>query len=109
MTPPIRRPIHTVLVANRGEIALRVIRACGETGRRSVAIYTDLDREAPHVRAADDAVHVRSYLDIEAVVAAARRPTPTRCTRATASSPSAPRSRRRSRRPRSGSWAPRPP
>ena len=72
MTTPVRRPIRTVLVANRGEIALRVIRACRETGRRSVAIYTDLDRAAPHVRAADDALHVRSYLDIEAVVAAAQ-------------------------------------
>ena len=61
-----------MLVANRGEIALRVIRACRETGRRSVAIYTDIDSEAPHVAAADDAVHVRSYLDIGAVVAAAR-------------------------------------
>jgi acetyl-CoA/propionyl-CoA carboxylase, biotin carboxylase, biotin carboxyl carrier protein len=69
---PTRRPIRTVLVANRGEIALRVIRACRETGRRSVAIYTDVDSEAPHVAAADDAVHVHSYLDIEAVVAAAQ-------------------------------------
>ena len=72
MTTPVRRPIRTVLIANRGEIALRVIRACRETGRRSVAIYTDLDRAAPHVRAADDALHVRSYLDIEAVVTAAQ-------------------------------------
>jgi 3-methylcrotonyl-CoA carboxylase alpha subunit/acetyl-CoA/propionyl-CoA carboxylase biotin carboxyl carrier protein len=72
MTTPVRRPIRTVLVANRGEIALRVIRACRETGRRSVAIYTDIDSEAPHVAAADDAVHVRSYLDIGAVVAAAQ-------------------------------------
>jgi acetyl-CoA/propionyl-CoA carboxylase, biotin carboxylase, biotin carboxyl carrier protein len=68
----IRTPIRTVLVANRGEIALRVIRACRETGRRSVAIYTDVDSEAPHVATADDAVHVHSYLDIEAVVAAAQ-------------------------------------
>ena len=67
-----RRPIHTVLIANRGEIALRVIRACRETGRRSVAVYTDVDHDAPHVRAADDAVRVGSYLDIEAVVAAAQ-------------------------------------
>ncbi len=67
-----RRPIHTVLVANRGEIALRVIRACRETGRRSVAIYTAIDREAPHVLAADQAVEVPSYLDIDAVVAAAQ-------------------------------------
>ena len=64
--------INTVLVANRGEIALRVLRACRETGRRSVAIYTDLDRDALHVRAADDAVRVASYLDIDAVVEAAR-------------------------------------
>jgi len=64
--------VHTVLVANRGEIALRVIRACRETGRRSVAIHTELDREAPHVRAADTALTVPSYLDIDAVVAAAR-------------------------------------
>ena len=62
----------TVLVANRGEIALRVLRACRETGRRSVAIYTDLDRDALHVRAADEAVRVASYLDIDAVVEAAR-------------------------------------
>ncbi len=61
----------SVLIANRGEIALRVIRACRETGLRSIAIYTDLDRQAPHVRAADDAVRVDSYLDIDAVVAAA--------------------------------------
>jgi acetyl-CoA/propionyl-CoA carboxylase, biotin carboxylase, biotin carboxyl carrier protein len=67
-----RRPMRTVLVANRGEIALRVIRACRETGRRSVAVYTDLDKNAPHVRAADDAVRVPSYLDIEAVVKAAQ-------------------------------------
>ncbi len=64
--------IRTVLVANRGEIALRVIRACRALGLRSVAIHTDLDREAPHVRAADDLVRVESYLDIDAVVAAAR-------------------------------------
>jgi acetyl-CoA/propionyl-CoA carboxylase biotin carboxyl carrier protein len=64
--------IDTVLVANRGEIALRVMRACRETGRRSVAIYTDLDRDALHVRAADEAVRVASYLDIDAVVEAAR-------------------------------------
>ncbi len=64
--------IQTVLIANRGEIALRVIRACQETGRRSVVVHTDADRDAPHVRAADQAVRVPSYLDIEAVVAAAQ-------------------------------------
>ncbi len=63
--------INTVLIANRGEIARRVIRACRELGIRSVAIHTDLDRAAAHVREADDAVRVASYLDIDAVVAAA--------------------------------------
>jgi len=62
---------HTVLIANRGEIALRVIRSCRSVGLRSVAIYTDLDREAAHVREADDAVRVGSYLDVDEVVAAA--------------------------------------
>ena len=64
--------IHTLLIANRGEIALRVIRSCRALGVRSIAIFTELDRQAPHVREADDAIHVPSYLDIDAVVAAAR-------------------------------------
>ncbi len=64
--------LHTVLVANRGEIALRVMRGCRALGLRSVAIHTDLDVAAPHVRAADDAVRVESYLDVDAVVAAAQ-------------------------------------
>jgi acetyl-CoA/propionyl-CoA carboxylase biotin carboxyl carrier protein len=63
--------MDTLLIANRGEIALRVIRACRALGLRSVAIYTDRDRQAPHLRAADDAVRVESYLDIDAVVGAA--------------------------------------
>jgi acetyl-CoA/propionyl-CoA carboxylase biotin carboxyl carrier protein len=64
--------IASVLIANRGEIALRVIRACRAAGLRSIAVYSDLDRQAPHVREADDAVRVTSYLDIDEVVAAAR-------------------------------------
>ncbi|WP_082500453.1 ATP-binding protein [Nocardioides sp. Leaf285] len=63
--------IHTLLVANRGEIALRVFRTAACLGLRTVAIHTDLDATAPHVRAADAAVRVESYLDVDAVVAAA--------------------------------------
>jgi 3-methylcrotonyl-CoA carboxylase alpha subunit len=61
----------SVLVANRGEIARRVIRTLRASGIRSVAIYTDVDAGAPHVREADGAVRVGSYLSIGDVVAAA--------------------------------------
>ena len=67
------REIRTLLVANRGEIALRVLRTCAELGIRTVAIHTEADRDAPHVRGADDGVQVTSYLDVDAVVAAARQ------------------------------------
>jgi 3-methylcrotonyl-CoA carboxylase alpha subunit len=70
--------IRRLLVANRGEIALRVIRACRELKIEAVAIYSDADAGARHVRAADFAVRVgpppaaESYLDISAVIDAAR-------------------------------------
>ena len=70
--------ITRVLVANRGEIALRVIRACREMGIETVAVYSDADATARHVRAADAAVRVgpppaaESYLNIPALIAAAR-------------------------------------
>ncbi|MFL6061981.1 MAG: acetyl/propionyl/methylcrotonyl-CoA carboxylase subunit alpha [Marmoricola sp.] len=63
--------MQTLLIANRGEIALRVFRTAKALGLRTVAIHTDLDATAPHVRAADIAVRVGSYLDVDAVVAAA--------------------------------------
>ena len=65
--------MKTLLIANRGEIALRVMRTATRMGIRTVAIYTDLDRTAPHVRAADEAHAVDSYLDIDDVVAVAQR------------------------------------
>ncbi|MDX6302782.1 MAG: acetyl-CoA/propionyl-CoA carboxylase, biotin carboxylase, biotin carboxyl carrier protein [Nocardioidaceae bacterium] len=73
------RPFTTLLVANRGEIALRVIRAARDAGLRTVAVYSDADREAPHVRAADTAVRIgptppaESYLHVDALLDAARR------------------------------------
>jgi len=73
------RPFGTVLIANRGEIALRVIRACRLRGLRTVAIYTEVDRTALHVRAADHAYRIDgsgaadSYLRIEAILDVARR------------------------------------
>ncbi|MCW2928312.1 MAG: carbamoyl-phosphate synthase subunit [Thermoleophilia bacterium] len=69
--------VTRVLVANRGEIAVRIIRACRSLGIESVAIHSDADRDAPHVHLADQAVRIgpeparESYLDIDRVLAAA--------------------------------------
>ena len=68
-----------ILVANRGEIAVRIIRACREMGIPSVAVYSDCDRDARHVREADQAVHIgpspaaQSYLRSEGIIKAAKR------------------------------------
>ncbi|MEM9936710.1 MAG: biotin carboxylase N-terminal domain-containing protein, partial [Bacteroidota bacterium] len=68
-----------ILVANRGEIALRVMRTARKMGIQTVAIYSEADREAPHVRFADEAVLVgpapsaESYLKIDTVIQAAKK------------------------------------
>ncbi|WZH52149.1 MAG: biotin carboxylase N-terminal domain-containing protein [Nocardioides alkalitolerans] len=64
--------LSTVLVANRGEIALRVFRTCRDLGLRTVAVVSPADAGAPHARAADVAVPVPGYLDGDAILAAAR-------------------------------------
>jgi acetyl/propionyl-CoA carboxylase alpha subunit len=70
-------PFRRVLIANRGEIALRIIRACHELGIEAVAVYSDVDRESLHVRAADLAVRIgpaapaESYLRADALIEAA--------------------------------------
>ena len=68
---------HKVLIANRGEIALRVIRACRELGIKTVAVYSEADRESLHVRLADESICIgpapslKSYLNINAIISAA--------------------------------------
>ncbi len=72
-----RRPLKRVLVANRGEIAMRVIRAAEELGLDTVAVYSEADRDAGHVRLATDAVEIgpppaaKSYLNADAILDAA--------------------------------------
>ena len=71
--------INKVLVANRGEIAVRVMRSCREMSIRSVAVFSDADRNSMHVRYADEAYNIgpapsrESYLNIEAIIRAAKR------------------------------------
>jgi propionyl-CoA carboxylase alpha chain len=68
-----------VLIANRGEIAVRIARTCREMGIATVAVYSSFDRDAPHVRMADQAVPLggpaprESYLNMEKIIAAARK------------------------------------
>lgn len=75
---PGTRPFNSLLVANRGEIALRITRTARRLGLRVVAVYSDADADAPHVRQADQAVHIGgpapadSYLSIRALIQAAR-------------------------------------
>ena len=73
------RPFRKVLIANRGEIACRIIRTCRRLRIRTVAVFSEADRNALHVEAADEAVGIgpapasQSYLRVDAILAAARR------------------------------------
>ncbi len=73
-----KTPFQKILIANRGEIALRVIRSARAMGYRTVAVYSSADRDARHVAAADQAVHIgealpaHSYLNIPNIIAAAK-------------------------------------
>src|SRR2546427_10475508 len=70
---------RSVLVANRGEIARRIFRACRQLGLRTIAVYSEADQGAPHVRDADEAVAIggaparESYLNAERILSAARQ------------------------------------
>ncbi|MBP1655516.1 MAG: acetyl-CoA carboxylase biotin carboxylase subunit [Bacteroidetes bacterium] len=72
------RQLHSVLVANRGEIAVRILRACRESGIRSIAVYSDADRVMPHVTFADEAYRLgpppsrESYLLMDRILDVAR-------------------------------------
>jgi acetyl-CoA carboxylase biotin carboxylase subunit len=78
MTESLQTSIKKILIANRGEIAVRIIRACRDLGIRTVAVYSDADRNALHVRYADEAVHIgpppprESYLNSGKIIDAAR-------------------------------------
>jgi acetyl-CoA/propionyl-CoA carboxylase len=72
------KKITSILIANRGEIALRVIRACKDLGIKSIAIYSDEDVRAVHVKRADEAYHIgpaapaQSYLNMTKIVETAK-------------------------------------
>ena len=71
--------IRKILIANRGEIACRIIRSCREMGINTVGVYSDADARSLHVEMADEAIHLggspasESYLNIEKIVVAAKR------------------------------------
>ncbi|HXU34923.1 MAG TPA: acetyl-CoA carboxylase biotin carboxylase subunit [Blastocatellia bacterium] len=73
------KPFVRILIANRGEIAVRVMRTCRSMGISTVAVYSDADARSPHVRLADEAVHIGpapskdSYLNVQKIIDAAKR------------------------------------
>ena len=108
------QPLKKVMCANRGEIAVRVFRACNELGIRTVAIYSEEDRVHEHRHKADEAYlvgrgkrPVEAYLDIEEILAVAKRAGVTPSTPATGSSPKTRSSPRRAQTAGCASSAPR--
>ena len=89
-------PFNKILIANRDEIALRVMRTARALGYRTVAVYSSADADAVHVRDADQAVCIggalpaESYLRIDAIIAAAKKCNAKRCIPAMASLPRTP-------------------
>jgi propionyl-CoA carboxylase alpha chain len=89
-----------ILIANRGEIACRVIKSARAMGIATVAVYSDADRDAVHVAMADEAVHIgpppanQSYLIAEKIIEACKQTGAEASTRVTVSCPSGPRSAR---------------
>lgn len=69
--------LEKIVIANRGEIALRILRACKELGIKTVAVHSDADRDLKHVRLADETVCIgpasstESYLNVPAIISAA--------------------------------------
>jgi 3-methylcrotonyl-CoA carboxylase alpha subunit len=106
--------LTSVLIANRGEIACRVIRTARRMGLRTIAVYSDADANAPHVMSADEAVHIgpaparESYLVADKIIAAAKQTGAARSIRATASCRRTRNSPRPARRRESSSSARRP-
>ena len=72
-------PFDSVLVANRGEIAVRILRAAKESGLRGIAVYSDPDRNSFHVEISDQAIHLpganlsETYLNMDAIISAAKQ------------------------------------
>ena len=89
-----RRPFDTLLIANRGEIAVRLIRGARDLGIRTVGVYSDADRNARHVRMADETVRIGGDAPADSATSRStpfwpqlERPEPTRFTPATGSCP----------------------